>query len=346
VSFHESIISCLRTSFRGRASRSEFWYWTLFCLIVNVLTEIFDAFFFAQYSEGGPITLILSLLLLGPSLAVQVRRLHDIDRSGWWALLSLTVIGIVVLLYWALKKGVEDDNEYGAPQFVDIANRQEPVIDTQEYCEDKIFPQGRPDEASIEKTALPDLPHGKIFTAIIVVLLLILGASRSGTVHYWIAEIHSAGLVHSDPDASNSSAWDWYLEAALLDNSDAVNVYRVSAEDGDVIAQYYMGYFYSEGLGVSANDSIALSWFQKAADGGDVDAQYYLGVYYENGYGTGVDIKTAIYWYTRAAEQGDTDAENELNRLLAEMGLNTYKLLRIKLPQIRIVKLRQMKSLN
>ena len=47
-------------------------------------------------------------------LSLSVRRLHDIDRSGWWNLIIFTIIGIVVLLYWACKKGDEGENRFGA----------------------------------------------------------------------------------------------------------------------------------------------------------------------------------------------------------------------------------------
>ena len=46
-------------------------------------------------------------------LSVSVRRLHDINKSGWWLLLSITIIGLIPLLYWACKKGDDDGNKYG-----------------------------------------------------------------------------------------------------------------------------------------------------------------------------------------------------------------------------------------
>ena len=48
------------------------------------------------------------------SLALSVRRLHDIDRSGWWVMIPLTIIGIFVLIYWFCKRGDEGENRFGA----------------------------------------------------------------------------------------------------------------------------------------------------------------------------------------------------------------------------------------
>jgi uncharacterized membrane protein YhaH (DUF805 family) len=56
---------------------------------------------------------IIALALILPSLAVGVRRLHDIDRTGWWILIGATVIGTLVLIYWACLPGTPGDNRFG-----------------------------------------------------------------------------------------------------------------------------------------------------------------------------------------------------------------------------------------
>ena len=76
--------------FSGRAPRSEFWWFALFQLGVLVIATLIS-----QVLYG-----IAALALLLPALAVGARRLHDIGRSGWWQLLSLTGIGTLVLIYW------------------------------------------------------------------------------------------------------------------------------------------------------------------------------------------------------------------------------------------------------
>ena len=95
-------------NFDGRASRSEFWYWTLFAILVAIVTQIIDTII------GIPATNIiasLGLLLLG--LAVAARRLHDIDRTALWLLLLLTGIGGILLLIWDCFKGTAGPNRFG-----------------------------------------------------------------------------------------------------------------------------------------------------------------------------------------------------------------------------------------
>jgi len=99
--------------FETRSQRSAYWYWTLFVLLVGLVTGFIDIVIFGP---GVSIFNILSsLVLLIPGLAVSVRRLHDIDRSGWWLLLALIpVIGWFVLIYWAVQAGTDGDNDFGS----------------------------------------------------------------------------------------------------------------------------------------------------------------------------------------------------------------------------------------
>ena len=99
-------------TFTGRAARSEYWYWALFYFIVLFVTALIDAFLFPT-NDWSPVNTIAGLGLLIPSLAVSVRRLHDIDRTAWWLLLMLTIIGSLLLLFWAFLKGTDGPNQYG-----------------------------------------------------------------------------------------------------------------------------------------------------------------------------------------------------------------------------------------
>jgi uncharacterized membrane protein YhaH (DUF805 family) len=96
-------------TFSGRAARSEYWFWTLFSVIVNVVAGILDA-----VSGIGIIGAIVSLALLLPSIAVAVRRLHDLDRTGWWLLITFTGVGIILLIIWDCMKGTTGPNRFGA----------------------------------------------------------------------------------------------------------------------------------------------------------------------------------------------------------------------------------------
>jgi uncharacterized membrane protein YhaH (DUF805 family) len=98
-------------TFSGRASRSEFWYWVLFVILLWLAARILD--YELVDTDTGLFLPLLALAVFIPNLAVAVRRLHDIDRSGWWWLISLTLIGIIVLLAWDCIKGTNGPNRFG-----------------------------------------------------------------------------------------------------------------------------------------------------------------------------------------------------------------------------------------
>ena len=105
MDFVQAIKSCLGqyATFSGRASRSEYWWFFLFQVLVMVATGML----------GDVINGLASLALLLPALAVGTRRLHDIGRTGWWQQLLLTGIGFFVLLYWWVQPTDGASNIYG-----------------------------------------------------------------------------------------------------------------------------------------------------------------------------------------------------------------------------------------
>ena len=114
MNFGEAIASGFQNyvTFSGRASRSEYWYWVLFTVLGGVATGIVDRSLF-DTSTISPLNAIFSLVCFLPTLAVGVRRLHDIDRTGWWWLLVFTVIGSILLIVWDCLKGTAGPNRYG-----------------------------------------------------------------------------------------------------------------------------------------------------------------------------------------------------------------------------------------
>lgn len=120
MNFTQAIASGFRNyvTFSGRAARSEFWYWALFVVILSVVAAILDAAVFPELwvdpeNIVTPFGSVASLATLLPSLAVGARRLHDIDRTAWWLLLHLTLIGTFVIIYWACCKGTSGPNRFG-----------------------------------------------------------------------------------------------------------------------------------------------------------------------------------------------------------------------------------------
>ncbi len=105
-------------NFSSRAIRSEYWFWVLFTLIGEAVAAGIDAVLFNS-SPGGfsPLYSLFGLATVLPSLAVGIRRLHDIDRTGWWLLLALTGVGAFVLIYWACQKGTPGPNRFGPDPF-------------------------------------------------------------------------------------------------------------------------------------------------------------------------------------------------------------------------------------
>lgn len=103
--------------FSGRASRTEFWYFILFYLVVLIAAAILEVVIYPELSDDeiGPVLRGSQLALLLPAYAVSARRLHDLDRSGWWVLLNFTGIGNIVLLVWFCMRGTDGANRFGEP---------------------------------------------------------------------------------------------------------------------------------------------------------------------------------------------------------------------------------------
>ena len=115
MNFSESISSVFSKygTFKGRASRSELWWFYLFSTLLSCAASLVGALTMDELGNGV-FQLLLGVALIVPQLSVGCRRLHDIGRSGWWQLLFLTVIGIILLIVWWASKGVEADNAHGS----------------------------------------------------------------------------------------------------------------------------------------------------------------------------------------------------------------------------------------
>jgi uncharacterized membrane protein YhaH (DUF805 family) len=137
MTFLESIKTCLDkyATFSGRASRSEYWWFVLFWIIGGFVLDMIFSIDLPVNSNGVAGKELLSgehvnvalrnpvaqwaqwignWLLFIPFLSVAVRRLHDINRSGWWQLINFfPFVGWIVFLYWMIKKGTPGPNRFG-----------------------------------------------------------------------------------------------------------------------------------------------------------------------------------------------------------------------------------------
>ena len=115
--------------FGGRSRRKEYWMWVLFYIVVVIVTTYLDILLGLGGSATGTqsgasvgfnvnfgwLTILFMLAVLLPNLAVSVRRLHDLDKSGWWLLIGLIpLFGGLYLLFLFTQPGTVGPNRFGA----------------------------------------------------------------------------------------------------------------------------------------------------------------------------------------------------------------------------------------
>lgn len=128
--------------FQGRCARRDFWYYVLAYFVIYIGLAVIQAVIGTRALTG-----LFGLALLLPGLGISVRRLHDTDRSGWWILIGvvplflmillgaaalaggsagpvilsavllpiLTLAAMALLIYWYAQTGTSGDNSYGPP---------------------------------------------------------------------------------------------------------------------------------------------------------------------------------------------------------------------------------------
>ncbi len=138
ISFIQVINTCFKkySIFKGRANRAEYWYWRLFEFFVAYASFRLDQIIFEKSS--GSFSLFVFFITFLPGISVSVRRLHDLDKSGWWLLLpflgiffffftkitnmsiiltnmsiTLSAISFLILLFWFVSPGTKGENRFG-----------------------------------------------------------------------------------------------------------------------------------------------------------------------------------------------------------------------------------------
>lgn len=105
MAFGDAVKSCFNkyATFQGRATRAEYWWWTLFTFMVGIVTTFIP---FVGW--------LVSLALLIPGLAVSWRRMHDIGKGGGWYFISwIPVVGTILFIVWCCQKSEPFDNRFG-----------------------------------------------------------------------------------------------------------------------------------------------------------------------------------------------------------------------------------------
>lgn len=111
MGFSDAVRSVINqyATFTGRAGRSEFWYWVLFTVLVQVVIGIAAQMVPSLTYVGN----LFSLATIVPGLAVGARRLHDTGKSGWWQLAALVpILGWIYLIYLCAQPS-EGPNAFG-----------------------------------------------------------------------------------------------------------------------------------------------------------------------------------------------------------------------------------------
>lgn len=103
--------------FSGRARRKEFWMFALFQFLLNIVTAILDNVLGTTILDGssGYLSLMTTFALIIPNLSVSVRRLHDVNKSGWFLLIAIIpIVGVIWLLILDCTEGTRGENNYGS----------------------------------------------------------------------------------------------------------------------------------------------------------------------------------------------------------------------------------------
>jgi uncharacterized membrane protein YhaH (DUF805 family) len=104
--------------FEGRTSRKYYWMFVLVNIVILIVIRQFEELQLGDVStyQGGILSNLYNFFIFIPSISICVRRLHDINKSGWWILLFfIPIIGMIWLIILNIKKGDVGENEYGKP---------------------------------------------------------------------------------------------------------------------------------------------------------------------------------------------------------------------------------------
>lgn len=321
------ISNCYRKSFllSGRASRSEFWYFVLFMILVSVAAFIVGAIVSSTASTEDNSDMLAGIAVVGiwlfqlcslPAfISVTVRRLHDINRSGWNFWWEVVPFGGLYLLYLLVQPSEDDDNDYDVTNnskgsykgffiFLIVAiiaaivglwyfgesSNQERFCEAERVLEGKVL--GPKDTSATDSVYLP------ADTLSALPIIKELAEDEYGPAMWYMAEFTAYGLAGIQKDSI--AAIEMYKKAATQLSKEA--------QDGDMYAQCCLSLMYSYGDGVSKDDRLAFNWMTKAAEQGYDDAQNNLANLYFCGEGVDESDTKAFEWWAKAAAQKNPNA--------------------------------------
>ena len=132
MNISEAIRTCFSkyATFSGRARRSELWYFILFTILGSLAIGILESLAFGWSLLGpGGLSSLFDLAVLLPSISVAVRRLHDLEKSGWWWWLWLIpIVGWIILVIWYSTKGTLGGNRFGPDPFGESGDQDDEAL--------------------------------------------------------------------------------------------------------------------------------------------------------------------------------------------------------------------------
>ena len=326
TNFFSVIGECFRKSFTfaGRASRSEYWYFTLFQVLVSlVLIIVANAFATSTSNNGdcemlagcvGVVLFVFWLCSLPASISVMVRRLHDTEHSGWYYWVSLIPFGGFYLLYLMVQSSDIGSNIYDVEG--DSSNKSKgnykgffitlivaiivSVVglcylgndsNQERFCEAERILEGK--VLGPKGTNAADSVYLPADTLSAFPVIKELAEEEYGPAMWYMALFTENGSAGIEQDSA--AAVEMYEKAATQLSKEA--------QDGDMYAQCSLSLMYSNGDGVSKDDRLAFNWMTKAAEQGYDDAQDNLAYLYSYGVGVEENDAKAFEWWTKAAAQ-------------------------------------------
>ena len=117
IEWYKKVVFENYANFNGRARRSEYWYYTLATILISVILRILEYVCGLTFGIGelGILRGVYSLAVFIPGLAVMIRRLHDVGKSGWFLfILIIPLVGVIWLFIVLCTEGDDGTNEYGS----------------------------------------------------------------------------------------------------------------------------------------------------------------------------------------------------------------------------------------